>query len=263
MTPFHFHQGNSPLLVSIPHAGIKLTPEVDAGLSDAARLLPDTDWHLPRLYDFVYSLGASVLTANYSRFVIDLNRPADDQTLYDTATTGLFSDILFDGTPVFRPGNIPDASTRQHYLRDIWHPYHQKIQQELERIRQRYGYALLFDAHSIASAIPRLFDGRLPDLNLGTYDGASCDAAIQQALLNVCQGQSQWSWVLNGRFKGGYITRAYGQPQHRMHAFQLELAQHNYMNEQAPFAWCEEKARALQEMLKRLVAAYVDSATRP
>lgn len=260
MTPFDFHQGDSPLLVSIPHAGTQLTLEVAEGLSDAARPLPDTDWHLPRLYDFVPSLGASVLTANYSRFVIDLNRPADDQPLYATATTGLFSDILFDGTPAFLPGKIPDDSARQRYLHDIWRPYHQKIQQELERIRQRHGYALLFDAHSIASAIPRLFDGRLPDLNLGTHSGLSCDASVQQALLDVCQGQSQWSWVLNGRFKGGYITRAYGQPQHNVHAFQLELAQCNYMSEQQPFAWQEEKARALQATLKQLVAAFSDSA---
>ncbi|ATZ95256.1 N-formylglutamate deformylase [Dickeya fangzhongdai] len=262
MTPFTFIEGDSPLLLSIPHAGTDLTPEVADGLSPAARPLSDTDWHIPQLYDFARGLGASVLAANYSRFVIDLNRPADDQPLYTTATTGLFPDVLFDGTPAFLADRAPSETVRAGYLRDIWQPYHQQIQQQLARIKQRHGYALLFDAHSIASRIPRLFDGQLPDLNLGTNGGLSSAPEIEAALLEACQSQYHWSWVLNGRFRGGYITRAYGQPEQHQYALQLELAQCNYMSEQAPFAWQPAKARELQPMLERIVRTFMDTAAR-
>lgn len=255
MNPFIFTRGSLPLLVSIPHAGTELTPEVDAGLSDAARDLPDTDWHIPQLYDFVRDLGASVLIGRYSRFVVDLNRPPDNQPLYTTATTGLFPETLFDGIPTFLPGKTPDAAQRQGYIDQIWQPYHQQIQQELARLKAEHGYALLFDAHSIASEIPRLFEGRLPDINLGTNDGASCSPAMSAALEAVCAAQRDYSWVINGRFKGGYITRAYGQPQQQTQAVQLELAQLNYMDETPPFAWQQARATQLQKMLKALIHA--------
>ena len=258
MTPFHFTQGKLPLLVSIPHAGTLLTPEVEQGLSEAASGLPDTDWHIPLLFDFVRDLGASVLTGRYSRFVIDLNRPPDNQPLYTSATTGLFPETLFDGTPTFAPGKTPTAAQRQHYLDAIWHPYHQQIQQELARIKAEFGYALLFDAHSIASVIPRLFDGRLPDLNIGTNDGASCSAAVSAGLQAVCEQQSDYSWVINGRFKGGYITRAYGRPEQAQQAVQLELAQCNYMDETPPFTWRQERAMQLQKTLKPLIHALLE-----
>lgn len=259
MTPFHFTAGKLPLLVSIPHAGTQLTPEVDAGLSEAARGLPDTDWHIPLLYDFVRDLGASVLIGHYSRFVIDLNRPADNQPLYTTATTGLYPETLFDGTLTFAEGKTPSASARQGYLDNIWQPYHQQIQQELARLKAEHGYALLFDAHSIASVIPRLFDGQLPDINIGTNEGASCFTAVIEAIQNVCAAQSDYSWVVNGRFKGGYITRAYGQPEQGVQAVQLELAQLNYMDETPPFAWQQARAAQLQKVLKPLIKAFLEA----
>ncbi|MEZ3498013.1 N-formylglutamate deformylase [Pantoea sp. KPR_PJ] len=258
MTPFHFTPGSLPLLVSIPHAGTQLTPEVEAGLSDAARGLPDTDWHVPLLFDFVRDLGASVLIGRYSRFVVDLNRPADNQPLYATATTGLYPETLFDGSPTFTPGKTPTAAQRERYLAEIWQPYHQQIQQELARLKAAFGYALLFDAHSIASVIPRLFEGRLPDLNIGTNDGRSCSAAVVQGLEAVCAAQSDYSWVVNGRFKGGYITRAYGRPEARVQAVQLELAQVNYMDETPPFAWQQARASALQKVLKPLLQRFIE-----
>ncbi|MFG1175374.1 N-formylglutamate deformylase [Erwiniaceae bacterium CAU 1747] len=253
MNAFQFSAGKLPLLLSIPHAGTALTPEVEAGLSEEAKCLPDTDWHIPQLYEFAREMGASVLIGNYSRFVIDLNRPPDNQALYTTATTGLYPETLFDGTPTFKPGMTPTAAQRAGYLQNIWQPYHDQIRQELARIRQQFGYALLFDAHSIASHVPRLFDGQLPDLNLGTNDGASCSPAITDQLSAVCDAQSRFSWIMNGRFKGGYITRAYGKPAENLHAVQLELAQCNYMDEQQPFAWRADKAPQLQEMLRQLV----------
>ncbi|MBN7121627.1 N-formylglutamate deformylase [Erwinia billingiae] len=253
MKPFEFTQGSLPLLVSIPHAGTALTPEVEQGLSDAASGLPDTDWHIPQLYDFVREMGASVLVANYSRFVIDMNRPPDNEALYTTATTGLYPETLFDGTPTFKPGMTPSDAQRLGYLATLWTPYHQQIQKELARIKQKFGYALLFDAHSIASVIPRLFDGQLPDVNLGTNGGLSCSPAIAEGLSEICAAQSSFSWVMNGRFKGGYITRAYGKPEENQHAVQLELAQCNYMDETPPFNWRGDKASTLQPLLKQLI----------
>ncbi len=255
--PYEFTAGTSPLLISIPHAGTRLTPEVAAGLSEAALPLGDTDWHIPHLYEFARAMGASVLAGNYSRFVIDLNRPSDDKPLYTTATTGLYPDTLFDGRDTFKPGMTPTDTRRQDYLAQIWQPYHQRIQSELARIKQEFGYALLFDAHSIASVIPRLFDGQLPDLNLGTNNGESCSAALSDVLTGICQQQTQFSHVLNGRFKGGYITRAYGQPEADIHAVQLELAQVNYMDETPPYAWSETRAPALQALLQQLLEGMV------
>lgn len=250
--PFEFQSGQLPLLISIPHAGTRLTPAVEKGLTDEARPLQDTDWHIPRLYDFARAMGASILVGNYSRLVIDLNRPADDKPLYTTATTGLFPDVLFDGRPSFLPDAAPSDEERAGYLQNIWQPYHQQLQNELARLKAQHGFALLFDAHSIASVIPRLFDGKLPDLNLGTNGGESCPASLSDRLVTCCQQQQQFSHVLNGRFKGGYITRAYGQPQEHQHAVQLELAQVNYMSEQT-FEFDAARAALLQRLLQQMI----------
>ena len=253
--PFTFTQGSVPLLISIPHAGTRLTPAVARGLTDDAQPLSDTDWHIPQLYDFARQLGASMLVGQYSRLVIDLNRPADDKPLYATATTGLYPDTLFDGRATFKDGQQPDDAERKRYLDEVWQPYHQQLQQELARMKQQFGYAMLFDAHSIASVIPRLFDGRLPDLNLGSNGGESCAPGLMSMVEACCQSQDQFSHVLNGRFKGGYITRAYGQPSQQQHAVQLELAQCNYMDEKAPFPYVAAKAEQLQGVLKPMISA--------
>ncbi|WP_439886556.1 N-formylglutamate deformylase [Pseudomonas sp. MBLB4123] len=253
-----FSRGRVPLLISMPHAGTRLTPAVEAGLVDAARSLPDTDWHIPRLYDFAAELGAGTLAAHYSRYVVDLNRPADDAPLYSSATTGLYPEILFDGTPLFAPGQTPTAAERATYLAAIWTPYHQCLAAELARLKAEFGYALLFDAHSIRSRVPLLFEGRLPDLNLGSNGGASCAADLAERLRAVCAGAEGYSHALDGRFKGGHITRHYGQPQQHIHAVQLELAQCNYMDEQAPFAYRDERAEPTRAVLRRLLQAMLD-----
>lgn len=252
----NFTRGSVPLLISMPHPGLALTPAVQAGL-DEAQSLSDTDWHIPRLYDFARSLGASTLVAEYSRFVIDLNRPADDKPLYTGATTGLYPDVLFDGQPLFRDGQAPSADERATYLERIWKPYHQALQEELTRLRNAFGYALLFDAHSIRGHVPRLFEGRLPDLNLGTFDGASCDAGLAERLDAICTDTRDFSHVLNGRFKGGYITRHYGSPAHHVHAVQLELAQSTYMEEFVPFHYRPDLADNIRPVLQRLLETMI------
>jgi len=250
---FTFTPGRVPLLISMPHAGLRLTPAVEAGLVDAAKSLPDTDWHIPQLYDFAAELGASTLAADYSRYVIDLNRPSDDQPLYTGATTGIYPSILFDGSPLFRAGAEPSQEERSRYLAEIWMPYHECIESELARLKSQFGYALLFEAHSIRSQVPHLFDGRLPDFNLGTFNGASCDPELGERLNAVCAGASGYSHVLNGRFKGGHITRHYGQPAANIHAVQLELVQCSYMNETEPFAYREDLAAPTQQVLRQLL----------
>ncbi len=248
-----FHQGRLPLLVSMPHAGLKLTPAVRDGLVPAARSLPDTDWHIPRLYDFVREMGASVVAAEYSRFVIDLNRPEDDQPLYVGATTGLFPATLFDGEPLFEDGKVPSAAERAGYLESIWRPYHDALRNELARLKAQFGYALLWDAHSIRSHVPHLFDGKLPDFNLGTFNGASCDPELAERLKAVCGGAPGYTHVLNGRFKGGHITRHYGDPAQDIHAVQLELAQSTYMEEVEPFSYRQDLAGPTQGVLRGLL----------
>ncbi|WP_249678279.1 N-formylglutamate deformylase [Pseudomonas abieticivorans] len=248
-----FKKGRVPLLISMPHAGLRLTPAVQAGLIDEAKSLPDTDWHIPQLYDFADELGASIVSAEYSRFVIDLNRPSDNKPLYAGATTGLYPETLFDGVPLFGEGLTPTQAERDSYLQQIWVPYHRTIEQELARLRDEFGYALLWDAHSIRSHVPHLFDGKLPDFNLGTFNGASCDPQLAGLLENVCAGFGDYSHVLNGRFKGGHITRHFGDPARNIHAVQLELAQSTYMEEFEPFKYREDLAAPTQKVLKALL----------
>ena len=153
---------------------------------------------------------------------------------------------------------MPTGEERKQYLEQIWRPYHDTIRRELARLREQFGYALLWDAHSIRSLIPHLFDGKLPDFNLGTFNGASCDPALAERLKEVCAQAQGYSHVLNGRFKGGHITRHYGDPANHIHAVQLELAQSTYMEEAEPFAYREDLARPTQEVLKQLLQAVLD-----
>jgi len=256
MNPYIFKQGRIPLIVSIPHAGTQVTQVVKEGLTPQALALPDTDWHLEELYDFVDEIGASLIVGKYSRFVIDLNRPPDDQPLYKTATTGLYPDTLFDGSPIYLPGLQPDEQERLRYMEEIWIPYHRKLQEELDRIKSVYGYAMLYDSHSIASEIPRLFDGQLPDINIGTNSGASCAPSAEKRLKDICAQQQRFSWTLNGRFKGGYITREYGRPENNQHAVQIELAQKNYMHEQSPFSLDDVRSSELKPLLFSLLTNF-------
>lgn len=249
---YDFIPGPAPLLISMPHVGIQLMPEVAAGLSAPAKGLCDTDWHLPILYDFARDVGASLLIARWSRFNIDLNRPADDKPLYATATTGLYPDILFDGTPLFEAGKAPDKEARARYLAQIWQPYHDRLAAELAAKKSAHGHAVLFDAHSIKGHVPRLFDGELPDFNIGTNSGASCAPELADRLAAACVAPG-FSHVVNGRFKGGHITREFGQPQKGVHAVQLELAQRTYMREAPPFDYLTDKARQVQPVLRRFV----------
>lgn len=249
---FHFSQQTGPLLVSVPHAGIELPEGFRALLTEAARALPDTDWHADRLVDFVPEAGASLLRARYSRYVIDLNRGIDDKPLYSGPVTGLVPTETFAGESVYKASPpVPDEVSRRARL--YWQPYHAKLAQTLKSIRERHGFGLLLDVHSIKSHVPRFFEGQLPDLNLGTYDGCSCDPDLHCLVSDVLARNSEFSHVVNGRFKGGFITRHYGRPDEGLHALQLEISQACYMDEFNPRQWSETRARPLKTVLRGLV----------
>ncbi|RTL22953.1 MAG: N-formylglutamate deformylase [Burkholderiales bacterium] len=234
MSVYRLEQGRVPLLISLPHVGTELPPELRERLVPRALASEDTDWHLERLYrPLAERLGASLIVPRYSRYVIDLNRPPDDRPLYPGAAggTGLVPTHFFTSEPLYRDGAEPDAAEIAARREACWRPYHEALAAELERLRAEHGRALLFDGHSIRSELPWLFEGTLPALNLGTADGASCAPAVTERLGQVLAGQQRYSHVVNGRFKGGYITRHYGQPAGGIHAVQLEMCQRCYMHE--------------------------------
>jgi N-formylglutamate deformylase len=255
MDLYGLHRGDSPVLIDVPHAGTFLPPGIEAALTPVARTLPDTDWHVDRLYAFARAAGATLMTATHSRIVVDLNRDPSGAALYPgTDNTELCPMRTFGNEPIYRgavPGDADIAARRRRYF----DPYHAALAAEIERIRARHGHAILLDGHSIRAEVPRFFAGRLPDLNLGTADGASCVPELQAVAVGILASAAGFTHVVNGRFKGGYVTRRYGQPQRAVHALQLEMAQCIYMDEAPPYRWDARRAAPLGDTLARLVDA--------
>lgn len=251
----NLHRGAAPLLISLPHNGTRVPDAIAARFTDDARRVPDTDWHVAQLYEFARKLGASILVPQYSRYVVDLNRPEDDTSLYPGQnTTGLCPTTMFSGEPVYLSGQEPSPDEIRGRVVTFWRPYHEALRDELARIKAEHGRAVLWEGHSIRSVAPFLFDGRLPDFNLGTAGGASCSPGLQQRLIDTLGAQRDYSFVANGRFKGGYITRHYGDPANGIDAVQLELAQINYMDEDS-FEYLPERAAPTQALIRKLLEA--------
>jgi N-formylglutamate deformylase len=252
--PFKFRAGRTPLLVSMPHTGTHLPTDLKKRLTAVGLAMPDTDWHLEKLYDFLDDIGASVLVATHSRYVVDLNRPPDNASLYPGQdTTPLVPIDSFHRERLYRSGKEPDEAEIAERVATYWQPYHTKLAEELERLSEKFDYALLWDAHSIFSEVPRFFAGKLTDLNLGTADGKSCGVGIGEALLKKVSG---YGGVLNGRFKGGYITRTYGDPANGVHAVQLELSEATYMSESPPYKFNKALAMRLRTQLRTLIEEF-------
>jgi N-formylglutamate amidohydrolase len=257
---FSFFEGNAPLLVSVPHDGRQLPQSLRERMTPEGTEIPDTDWHVAELYGFVRDLGASMLVANYSRYVVDLNRPASDDALYEgQVATGLCPTRTFAGESIYSDGVI-DPGEMASRVETYWRPYHEKIEQQIERMRAQHGIVLLWDAHSIAGVVPRLFDGELPALNIGSNSGASCAPAVEAAVVEAAKA-SPYETVVNARFKGGYITRHYGDPENNVHALQLEIAQRSYMDENTGIL-DEALAGQLRDTLRRLIAEFLRAARR-
>lgn len=253
MELFDFHRGAAPLLISIPHAGTYVPDEIGDRFTAAARTLPDTDWCVRELYALARDIGASVIAANYSRYVVDLNRSVDSTALYAShRTTPVCAAETFAGEAIYMSG-APEVAEIADRVDKYWRPYHDRLAAELERLRATHGRALLWDAHSIVSEIPALFEGVLPEFNLGTRDDTSCPRALAQSLLDIVTTDGKFGAVLNGRFRGGYITSHYGRPAEGVYAVQLELAQRAYMDERVPGGWDAARAKSAVEMIARLL----------
>jgi len=256
---YSFKEGRIPLLVSMPHVGTDIPDDIAARMAPCALTRADTDWHLRQLYGFLDEMGASTIAARWSRYVIDLNRPPEDTNLYPgLSTTGLCPVDTFGSEQLYLDGQAPAEMEVRARLERYWQPYHRQLRAELDRLLALHGRVVLWDAHSIASVVPRFFDGRLPDLNFGTAQGTSCAPAMEAEVVGVAQSQSAFSVAVNGRFKGGHITRHYGQPALNVHAIQLEMCQCLYMDESAPFAYRPEAAAQVQPLLQRLTSAAVE-----
>ena len=243
----------APLIINIPHAGTYLPPAIAEALTAEGLRLPDTDWHVDKLTAFAPAMGVTLMCANYSRIVVDLNRDPSGNPLYPGSTnTEICPIATFANAPLYQPGRVPAGAEIASRVERYWRPYHAQLSAEIARIKARHGYCVLLDVHSIVSAAPRFFAGRLPDLNLGTVDGNSCEPSLAEAVFRRLRAADGFTAVHNGRFKGGFITRHYGQPADNAHAMQLEIAQRCYMDEDAPAHYDVSPAAALVAILKTL-----------
>jgi N-formylglutamate deformylase len=259
MDIFTLHRGSAPLFVSLPHDGSYIPPDIAQRLMPSARRAPDTDWHVSRLYAFALEMGASMIVPSHSRYVVDLNRPSDDASLYPGQnTTGLCPIVQFSSEPVYQAGEEPHRAEIARRVETYWEPYHTALQGEIARIRAEHGRVVLWEGHSIRAVVPFLFEGRLPDFNLGTSSGTSCTPALQQRLGDILVAQRHYTHAVNGRFKGGYITRHYGRPAEGVEAVQLELAQLNYMDEDT-FEYLPDRAHRTQGVIRELLQACLDT----
>jgi N-formylglutamate deformylase len=251
---YTLHLGTQPLLVSVPHVGRELPPDQHHRYVERAFQFEDADWYLDELYGFVKALGASFIVPRYSRFLIDLNRPPENAPMYPGVNnTELCPTRLFTGDVLYRAGMAPDAGEIARRVQDYWQPYHGALRAELQRIHAAHGHVVLFDGHSIKSELPWLFEGKLPDLNLGTASGGSCAPTLRAALNRVLDAQAHYTHATDGRFKGGHITRHYGQPDMGIHAVQLEMCWSCYMAERPPFELDARRTARLSPVLQALV----------
>lgn len=250
MSLWRLSRGDSPLVIDVPHAGTVVPEAIAARMTANAITLPDTDWHVEKLYAFAAEAGATLLFATHSRYVVDLNRDPAGVALYAGAdNTELVPTRSFDNAPIWREGAIPGPDEVAARVDRYFTPYHEALHAEIDRVRARHGHAVVLDGHSIRATVPRFFAGRLPDFNLGTADGASADPSLESLAARLLGEDRAFSSVVNGRFKGGWITRHYGRPAENVHAVQMELACRAYMAEEAPFAYDAAKAPAIRMIL--------------
>ena len=250
MSPLEVHEGVSPVILTFPHGGVHIAENLMRRLNPVGLQLADTDWHIHRLYDGLLD-QATTVRATFHRYVIDANRAPDGHSLYPGQnTTELCPLTDFNGQNIWQDGQAPGAAEVAERRHSCHAPYHKALADQIDRIKNRHGVALIYDCHSIRSRIPHLFEGPLPDFNIGTNDGASCASSIESTVLSQCRNATGFTHVLNGRFKGGWTTRHYGNPAQGIHVVQMELAQLTYMMESPPWTLDRPKADAVREHLK-------------
>lgn len=232
MSFLRIHRGAAPLILSIPHAGTEIPADFEPDLVSLWRARKDADWWLPELYAFAEGLGATIIRTEISRSIIDVNRDPSGVSLYPgQVTTGLCPTETFDGEPLYHPGAEPDDREIARRREVFFDPYHGAIASEILRLKHFHARVVLYDCHSIRSVIPRLFEGRLANFNIGTNDGKSCDPEIYARVAAICAADAAHDYVVNGRFKGGWITRHYADPACGVQALQMELACRGYMTD--------------------------------
>lgn len=267
MEPIEIKRGSSPIILGMPHTGTHVPAGTWERLNDLGRELADTDWHVHQLYNGLLP-DATVVRATYHRYVIDANRDPADISLYPGQnSTNLIPSTDFNGRPICKAGQEPNADEVANLVQALHTPYHDALRAEIKRVRKIHGEAILCDCHSIRSKIPFLFEGTLPDINIGTNSGRSCDSTIEAAALDVASHAEGYTYALNGRFKGGWTTRHHGQPHRGVHAIQMELTQSTHLQrESAPFAYDPDKAEKIRvhlaNILQRIEAAAVAISVR-
>lgn len=261
MNPVEVHQGSSPVILGLPHTGTQVPPDIWDRLNDEGRKLRDTDWHVHTLYEGLLP-GATTVRATFHRYVIDANRDPGGQSLYPGQnTTSLVPLTDFDNQPIWKDGAEPTARDIEQRIADFHAPYHAALQAEIDRVLAEHEIAILYDCHSIRSHCPFLFEGRLPDFNIGTNDGATCAPALELAVADICSAAEGYDHVVNGRFKGGWTTRHYGAPVKSVHAIQMELSQATHLKtEEPPFDYDEQKAERLRVHLRAILSRLADIA---
>ncbi|MFD1745634.1 N-formylglutamate deformylase [Rhizobium helianthi] len=254
MSVFEVTHGSSPVILAFPHTGTDVPPDIWDRLNDNGKLLADTDWHIHELYAGLLP-DATTVRATFHRYVIDANRDPSGNSLYPGQnTTDLVPRTDFDGQAIWKQGEEPTTADIRIALMDFHAPYHDALRAEIERVKAEHGIAVLYDCHSIRSHVPFLFDGKLPDFNIGTDMGRTCDPAIEAAVRDVAADADNYTSILNGRFKGGWTTRHYGTPQAGIHAIQMELAQSTHLRSEAPpFTYDTAKAERLRVHLKTIL----------
>lgn len=259
MSLIEITRGDCPLVLGLPHTGTDVPGDCLARLNDVGRAMADTDWHIDRLYADLVPNVTTVRTPIH-RYVIDVNRDPSGESLYPGQnTTGLCPLTDFDAVPIYRDGQEPDAAEVDRRRLAYHAPYHAALEAELQRVKGIHGFALLYDCHSIRSEIPFLFDDTLPDFNIGTNLGTTCDLQIETSVLQSCKAAEGYSATLNGRFKGGWTTRHYGQPDRSQHAIQMELAQSTYLaSETPPWTYDTKRADRLRAHLKTILNTLSD-----
>ena len=262
MNPVEVTRGASPIILAVPHAGVHAPSDIKAHFNETGHALADTDWHVDRLYENLLA-DATMVCATFHRYVIDANRDPSGESLYPGQNTTELCPITdFLGAPIYDNGYTPDEVEIERRRLAFHAPYHAALEAEIKRVRDNFGVAVLYDCHSIRSHIPFLFEGKLPDFNIGTNGGDTCASGIEQTVLEICESAEPYTGVLNGRFKGGWTTRHYGRPVHGIHAIQMELAQSTYMLEEAPWDFDQGKAANLRVYLKKILSALGNTALK-
>ncbi len=240
-----------PILVSVPHAGILFPKEVLEKMDPEKAAFPeDTDWFVDQLYGFCSEMGITMIVANYSRCVVDLNRDPNNIPLYKDGRviTDVVSVTDFNGAPIYKDEYKPNETEIQNRLDHYFFPYHHKIEEILADLKKEFGVALLFDAHSIKKNVPGIQKDDFPQVILGDNDETSAHPELIQTAVESLSGKS-FNFSHNFPFKGGFITRSFGKPEQNIHALQLEMTKTNYMND-SETEYDLERAEKIQQILK-------------